>query len=373
MFKERIQENINKNSRKMVFKIAYENSCENLQNLSGFEIFNRLLKNLNDENLNDKECLKALILGVKYGISSKKENEIINLINEIDRIKKDINLKKYILKDEISKFYDEILKNNQDEDIKDIVNEFILQDIQISGILKEISQSLFLSVIEDGKDIEENIEFCAKSIVNNAINEDDFKKDRILNIAKIVIKEGLNLANESKIFADSIIKGVINGANYGIETSIRKFKDDIKFVPNELGLKNVLQELNGIEDDFVELLKNISKKENEFISPKIDEFIVLNYDNYIAKFKKISSQTQEQILQKIEELDLEKNYQELTLKAKKFQNEFSLKSAKFRENLQNLKNEYELEQKISNLKSDFDEFEKKSIEKFKEFLNKLKK
>lgn len=372
-FKNKIEANLDENRVKFLRKVAYKITCENLKNKNKIEIFQQLFSDLKDDDLCNKDCIKSLILGMKYAISSEKESEISLLMSKIDKIKKDIEDKKNQLNDEIAIFYDEILKNEQNEELKDVVNELILEDIKISGILKEISQSIFLSIIEQGKDIEESIEFSAKNIVSGAINEDDFKKERILKIVKIVICEGLILANESKIFADSIVKGVISGANDGIQNAIGKFKDDIRFVPNELGLREILKELQGIEDDFVELLKEISKKESDFISPKIDNFIALNYENYIAKFKKISASTQEQILQKIEEFDLEKNYQDLAQKAKNFQTEFTLKSAKLKENLQNLKNEYEIEQKFANLKSEFDEFEKKSIEKFKEFLNKIKK
>ncbi|AII14034.1 hypothetical protein CIG2463D_0160 [Campylobacter iguaniorum] len=294
-------------------------------------------------------AISALSESFNKAITYDAEQYLYKIMYERDRLKKQISSQKDQIKSLMMlncKVLEEYICSSNfenKEDLSKVLKDKLLDDLEMLGILKETTESAFLTTIEMGNDVEDTIKEIAKNIVYLAINEGELTKSRFMDIALVVVETAANLANESKIYAKEIVRGAINGSNDGITKAIEKYKDELKFAPDEIceNLSLSIKELTKIEDDFVGILKSIANQNAEPASEIILEIVGDEYDSYSAKLKRISAEARAQIFEKIEEL--------------------SQKSFKF--------GDVNLDEKIVNLKKEIVELEKKAGEKLAQMKN----
>lgn len=373
-FKEVLKQNLeSKNLNEIIYNSVCDSVSEILKNkkeINKNELFFEFINALKDENLLNKESVKSLIYALKKTLNKKQEDEIYDLLYEVERLKKSIDLQSKELREQI---YSD-LKNIEDEvkskdisnksEILSAINEALIDAVDLKDIIKEISENVFLSIIESKSDIfEGSYEFC-KNLTYKSINEGEFQKYRILEISKTIILRAINVANISKIYAKDLLKGAVLGVNDGIIKSMEKFQNEFKFAPDELSQKaQILEnELSNLEEEFVLLVKNLAATTQNPAQEVLNEILKKEYDNYIVKMKKLSSDMISQIKSKFEDSAISQNYKEFSkLAINKFDDikkEITAKSSKFID-------DFELNDKLSSLKKDIDELEKKFFGKFK--------
>ncbi|GKH59803.1 hypothetical protein CE91St25_01390 [Campylobacter ureolyticus] len=373
-FKEVLKQNLeNKNLNEIIYNSVCDSVSEILKNkkeINKNELFFDFINALKDENLLNKERVKSVIYALKKTLNKKQEDEIYDLLYEVERLKKNIGLKSKELREQI---YSD-LKNIEDEvkskdisnknEILSAINEALIDAVDLKDIIKEISENVFLSIIESKSDIfEGSYEFC-KNLTYKSINEGEFQRYRILEISKTIILRAINVANISKIYAKDLLKGAVLGVNDGIIKSMEKFQNEFKFAPDELSQKaQILEnELSNLEEEFVLVVKNLAATTQNPAQEVLNEILKKEYDNYIVKMKKLSSDMISQIKSKFEDSTISQNYKEFSkLAINKFDDikkEITAKSSKFID-------DFELNDKLSSLKKDIDELEKKFFGKFK--------
>lgn len=353
---------------------AFRGLDREAKNKKASSLFSKFCTDLKKLEILDEKSVKAVLLGLKKAICDEEEQYLYKLIYEADKLKKQIFAQRAEMKNAVSSGFEAIENSVKDgkfdkkDEILGILNDVLINELDMKGILKESSELAFISVIENGLDIKETAHEVAKNIVFMSINDGEFKKSRILQIAKIVVSRAILVANESKIYASELICGAVSGANDGILKSIEKFKDNLNFAPDEVvaNLEDTRSEIPHIQNEFSALLKEFHTKADEPAKSALQKVLDEEFSGYAGKFKKISTELSDQINAKIEELDLESKYKEIAKigneKFEELKKEFNEKSSKFIENL-------DLDEKFNDIKKEFLDFEKKLGEKFNEFKN----
>lgn len=322
---------------------------------------------LRSENLLNPKSVANLIEGITSAATESKEQFLYKLIYEKERIQKQIDEQIYEIKRTIQgslESIEEHIKSQEFEDKDKILNaidDAMLCDLQMLGILRETTESAFLTTIEKGEDVKDTTCEIAKNIVYGAINEGVFSKIRFLEIAEVVIESAVNIANEDHGFAKDLITGAVNGSRDGILKAIEKFKDEMKFSPDSENLIKSAKELVKIEDDFVVMLRNLMQRSDDPAASIISDLLENTLDSYMAKFKRMQNEIGDQLAIRLEELKANENInkftQSATVKFEALKREFNEKSDKLMENL-------EVNQKLEALKKEIAEFEKKANETF---------
>lgn len=337
-----------------VFKMYKDEFIGELSNEDRLtSIFSELCGIIKSENLLNTENLSALMDGLFRASIYEKEQYFHKLIYENDQLKKQIYAQGKDIRNSLVNIYknmENTFKQSDNPDkfmILDVIDQRLIGGLEILGILRETVESAFLTTIENGEDVEDTAYEISKHISYLTIIEGEFKKERILNISKIIIKAATNVANESKIHASALIRGVINGNKDGIFKSIEKLRDEIKFAPKEVneGLVDTIKELQNIENDFISLLKDIVLISKEPSKSIIEDILQNSLDTYTAKFIRLTNETKELIFSKIDEIKENENIEELTKKANEkmqnFKQELSKKSFKMFKNLEAQKQEFD--------------------------------
>ena len=338
----------------IVRELAYDFSKKELKENSQVDIlesFKQMSEILRSEGLLNTKSISNLIQGLSEAKSELKEQHIYQLIYEKEQVEQKIlDLKKQIrseLQTTLESIEDFIQNSDFEDKIKILqtIDEKMLCDLQMLGILKESTEAAFLTALEHQEDIRDTIAQIAKNLVFNAINDDKIDKTRFLEVAEVVCETAVNIANIEYRFARWIIVGVLEGTRDGLVKAVEKFIDDIKYVPNSQSLLESSQEFIKIENAFVTMVRELMARSNEPAAGIINEILQSSLDSYFAKFRRMQYEISTQISLRLEELRGKENIDKFT----------TIAVNKFGE----LKRELSSNERLENLKKEIGEFEKK--------------
>ncbi|WP_107824184.1 hypothetical protein [Campylobacter concisus] len=329
---------------------------------------NELYDKMNKEDLINAKNLKSAMEGINQAIVGTEEKALYELLDKKDELNRAIEAKREEIKNRLKISFEaaeEVVKDrnfSEKEEILELLNNAIIRETRLLGILKESAQIAFLTTLEGAKDVEETAGAIAKNMTYVAIIGGEFSKERILEISKNIIIAAANLADEGHIFAKELISGAISGTRDGILRAIEKLKDEAKFAPDELRLNSQLLNLKNIDEEFISLLRELEKEFEGVARHEIENVINSELDTNLAKFKRISDQAREQIISRIEELKsngMAKLMSEANNKFEALKQELNDKSKK-------LKLNFDTNDKIEEIKQEIANLEKKANEKFED-------
>lgn len=289
----------------LCFNLAHKQNRINTRESLGKLLldFLDILKKL---DLFDEENVTKLIRALTKVSIQEAQNALFSYINEVELLNKQIENQKNLIKNQTNNNFLEFERILLESDYKDALtsslNDAILFDIEMLGIFKETAESAFLTTLEKPEDIELTSKEIAKNLVYNAICEADFQKERILRISSIVLGTAFEIANESMAYAKDLCLGVIKGTQEGIELGIEKFKNSLQCASFEEDLTLKSKELIAIEDDFIILLKEEMKKQNNPAKEIIEKLLENELDSLFAKLKRLATESREQIIFALNEI-----------------------------------------------------------------------
>ena len=328
------------------FNLAYKQVSANPRNVEKIlnELLSEFLAILKKLDLFDDENATKVIKALIKASVKDAQNSLFALIDEAELLSTQIQNQKNLIKSQTNNHFLEfekiLLELGYKDQLQNPLDDAILFDIEMLGILKETAESAFLTTLEKGLDIELTSNEIAKNLVYNAICEADFEKERILKISSMVLTSAFEIANESIAYAKDLCLGAIKGTQEGISTAIEKFKATLTYANFEEDISLKSKELIGIEDDFISLLKEELKKQNNPSKDIVQHLLENELDSFFAKFKRFVSESREQLLLTLNELKKNpkiNDFNELTHK------------------------------KLQHFKQEMLEFEKNAGEKYKEF------
>ncbi|MDR1976305.1 MAG: hypothetical protein LBQ18_04880 [Campylobacteraceae bacterium] len=322
-------------STKIIFKTALKENKDNPQILAiirdlSFDLGRKKLKNLSEteiteaakelfelfvfvlkeEKLRDAKSISSVIEGLTSAASHDKKEYLFKIIYEREQLEKLIHRQSAEIKQLIIETYDTIetaladIKDDEKEQILEGLNEAKLLSAELLGILKDAVEEAFVTTIENGSDIEDTVRELAKTFAYQAINEGKFVKQRILDIASTILEAACDIADSDYANASYVLNGAVKGVREGIAKAAEKFKNDLKFAPDEIKefAKNSEENKIGIidmEESFIALLRQRQMNSID-ISAKILSEIIAEHDTYVAKLKRLSVEAADAFSEKIE-------------------------------------------------------------------------
>ncbi len=336
IFNATIKENRDsKNLPSTIHELTFELSKKKIQRLKDDthiqerlgELFEFYTRALQSENLKTSKNIDAIISGLIKAASYDKEEFLYKSIYEKEQLEKSISKQKESIKSTIMGTFNILEAHiaNMDEDISTeslkALHDTKLRGIEMLGILKETVSEAILTTLEKGKDIEDTIFEITKNITYQSVNEGDFSKSRFLNITNSILEVAIEIADEDQGNAKELLSGTIHGTKEGMAKAIDKFKNDLKFAPNDIedilekDLPTIKQELATIEDDFIHTLENSTKLSQGISKDIISNILENEFNNSLAKIKRVTTDAIETLGEKIEELNISEH--EFVKKAEK--------------------------------------------------------
>lgn len=284
-----------------------------------FELYTRALEN---EEQSSVENIDAIISGLIKSASHDKEEFLYKTIYEKEQLEKSITKQKDTIKNNILGTFNILEKHIQklDDSLSSkslqALSDAKLRGVEMLGILKETTSEAILTTLEKAKDIEDTTFEITKNITYQAINEGEFSKQRFIEISKGILEVTIEIADEDQSNAKDLLHGAIRGTKEGMIKAIDKFKNDLKFTPEELeellysDLSTIKKELLSVEDDFIFMLEDLQTRSNGISKEIIGDVLETEFNNSFAKIKRASTEAREILSEKIEELKKNSSYLE---------------------------------------------------------------
>jgi len=330
-----------------ILNLSYEISLTYLNRLdknAKIAKFSELLldfcTDLEELNLITDENIKAVFDGVKRAFIQDEEEYLYRLMSEKERISRQILTQKNEIKDLMFDTFNALemrfanTKISSNLTIKRALNEKMLDETIMKEYLSEISETAFLSAIENNEslstDVQEKISQIAEKIVYIATCESEFNREIFAKIITIVINEAVNVANASQIYATELIEGAVLGANLGLKKAVEKFKNDHKFSPIAPS-----EQLFNPDDETIKVLKNLQISVANPSKEKLEMILAKDFDNYFVKFKRISSDVAQNLGEKLT-ITAENLSEKLTITAQNLGEKLGEKRDKISESAENI-------------------------------------
>ena len=366
-----------------ILNLSYEISLTYLNRLdknAKIAKFSELLldfcTDLEELNLITDENIKAVFDGVKRAFIQDEEEYLYRLMSEKERISRQILTQKNEIKDLMFDTFNALemrfanTKISSNLTIKRALNEKMLDETIMKEYLSEISETAFLSAIENNEslstDVQEKISQIAEKIVYIATCESEFNREIFAKIITIVINEAVNVANASQIYATELIEGAVLGANLGLKKAVEKFKNDHKFSPIAPS-----EQLFNPDDETIKVLKNLQISASNPAKERLEIILAKDFDNYFVKFKRLSSDVAQNLGEKLT-ITAENLSEKLTITAQNLGEKLGEKREKISESAENIAEK--IKSKISEIGSreKIDEINKIASQKLENVISQAK-
>ena len=357
--------------------LTYLNRLDKNAKIAKFsELILDFCTDLEELNLITDENIKAVFDGVKRAFIQDEEEYLYRLMSEKERISRQILTQKNEIKDLMFDTFNALemrfanTKISSNLTIKRALNEKMLDETIMKEYLSEISETAFLSAIENNEslstDVQEKISQIAEKIVYIATCESEFNREIFAKIITIVINEAVNVANASQIYATELIEGAVLGANLGLKKAVEKFKNDHKFSPIAPS-----EQLFNPDDETIKVLKNLQISASNPAKERLEMILAKDFDNYFVKFKRLSSDVAQNLGEKLT-ITAENLSEKLTITAQNSGEKLGEKREKISESAENIAEK--IKSKISEIGSreKIDEINKIASQKLENVISQAK-
>ena len=357
--------------------LTYLNRLDKNAKIAKFsELILEFCTDLAQLNLIADQNIKAVFDGVKRAFIQDEEEYLYRLMSEKERISRQILTQKNEIKELMfdtfnaleMRFANDKISSNLT--IKRALNEKMLDETIMKEYLSEISETAFLSAIENNEslsvDVQEKASQRAEKIVYIAACGSEFNREIFAKIITIVINEAVNVANASQIYATELIEGAVLGANLGLKKAVEKFKNDHKFSPIAPS-----EQLFNPDDETIKVLKNLQISVANPAKEKLEMILAKDFDNYFVKFKRISSDVAQNLGEKLT-ITAENLSEKLTITAQNLGEKLGEKREKISESAENIAEK--IKSKIGEIGSreKIDEINKIASEKLENVISQAK-
>ncbi len=169
------------------------------------------------------------------------------------------------------------------------LHQIKLQSIDLFDMLQEMVESAILTTLEKGHDIEETLKEITKDITHETLNEGVMGTVRIRKIIYTILQSAIGVAEATPNAAEEILRGSLKGIRAGLIHSIREFKQQLQYVPEELrasvladyGDLDELKQTNLVFTQTIQSLSGSTDKSTEALLKKVSQDIHLDMDELI--------------------------------------------------------------------------------------------
>ena len=255
---------------------------------------------LTQDRLNFQE-LKTLAESVLEMETKKLHDEVQELLAQKEQIERQLERRSLELQNAKYTVFNALEKNiaTDEPSVQRDLHQIKLQSIDLFDMLAEMVESAILTTLEKGHDVEETIKMITKEITHETLNEGTMSTIRIRKIIYTILQSAIGVAEATPNWAEEILRGTLRGIRAGLTKSIKEFKQQLLYMPDEIKADvlqdySALDELKQIDLIFTQTIQSLSSttdKSIEAILIKVSKEIHLDMDELIH----ISKETVEMV------------------------------------------------------------------------------
>ena len=263
------------------------------------EIVSKLL----DKNKNlSTELIEEVVLTTLQEATTKQSAHIQTLLVEKERLEQEIKNQTHQLQELRQKTFSDIeslLKKTYgdiDPEHSKILTQLQLQSIDVLDILCEVVESAFIAAIENGENIEAAFREITRDLTHKTLRDGYLTLDRAKRVIEVIISVAADLAQATPTLSDEILRGAIYGTKKGLTQSIKLFKEQFSYLPDQLAprqiksMQQTYKDLHNTDIVFVQAVRDQADPCEKVIKDKM-YFILDHMHPELSELVAVSKET----------------------------------------------------------------------------------
>jgi hypothetical protein len=240
-----------------------------------------IVKALGDQtDLNDG-VIATVVHETLNKVTSQQVDHIQELLIEKERLEQEIKAQTHQLQElrqetfsEIEEVLSECCGALSPEHTK-LITQLQLQSIDILDILSEITESAFIAAIENGENIEAAFREITRDLTHKTLREGYLTLERAKAVIEAIVSVASELATATPNIADEILRGAIYGTKKGLTQSIKIFKEQFEYLPDQVdarqlkSMKQTFEDLHNTEAHFIQAIQHQANHSEQMVKEKM--------------------------------------------------------------------------------------------------------
>lgn len=214
------------------------------------------------------EIIEKLVQTTLHDTTNKQSAHIQELLVEKERLEQEIKTQTHKLQElrhgvfsDIEKALKDCYGDIENHDIKTLT-QLQLQSIDILDILCEITESAFIAAIENDENIEASFREITRDLTHKTLRDGYLTLERAMRVIEVIISVAADLAQATPNAADDILKGAIYGTKKGLTQSIKIFKEQFVYLPDQLAprqiksMQQTFKDLHNTDTVFIQAIQH---------------------------------------------------------------------------------------------------------------------
>lgn len=161
--------------------------------------------------------------------------------------------------------------NELEPSVKKQLTQLKLQSIDILDVLTEITESAFISALENGENLEATFHEIARDLTLKTLRDGYLTLERAKHVVGTIISKATDIAEASPNSANNILRGTLYGTKKGLTQSISIFKDRFAFIPDEIQplqikhMQQTVSDLKYTDKLFIEAINEQAAETNPLV------------------------------------------------------------------------------------------------------------
>jgi len=257
------------------------------------------------------EVIQNVVTTTLHETTNEQSAHIQELLVEKERLEQEIKTQTHKLQELRKNTFSDIesaLQNTYGEidpaHIKTLT-QLQLQSIDILDLLSEITESAFIAAVENGENIEASFREITRDLTHKTLRDGYLTLERAKRVIEVIISVAANLAQATPNLADDMMKGAIYGTKKGLTQSIKLFKEQFAYLPDQLAprqiksMQQTFKDLHNTDTVFIQaiqheadLCENVIKDKMYFIlehmHPELSELVNVSKETLLLVGEKLA-------------------------------------------------------------------------------------
>lgn len=261
-----------------------------------------VLKLLDKDKPLSAEIIEDVVNTTLHQTTNKQSAHIQELLVEKERLEQEIKAQTHQLQElrqntfsDIELALQECYGEIDNRDIKTLT-QLQLQSIDILDILCEITESAFIAAIENDENIEASFREITRDLTHKTLKDGYLTLERATLVIEVIISVAADLAQATPNAADEILRGAIYGTKKGLTQSIKIFKEQFVFLPDQLAprqiksMQQTYKDLHNTDTVFIQAIQHQADPCESIIKDKM-YFILEHMHPELSELVNISKET----------------------------------------------------------------------------------
>ena len=236
---------------------------------------------LKDNHELTPELLDSIVTDVLDEVSKKHNTKLQTLLQQKEKLDLEIKKETHLVQEIRQTSFTQIeAVLHQDfevftPEIKQQLTQLKLQSVDILDALREITESAFVSALENGENLEATIQEIARDLTLKTLKDGYLSLERAKHVVGTIISTATDIAEAAPNVSKEILRATLYGTKKGLTQAIGLFKERFAYIPTEIqplqiqNMQQTIKDLRHTDSLFIQVINDEAKETSPMMQKEL--------------------------------------------------------------------------------------------------------